>query len=343
MKRLAYILLLLPLSCREKEVVPDSLLSFTVEGEAALINQEELSVTVKLGENAVWKSLKVDFTTSGQAGVEINGQPVSPGSILDLSETSGLTLKSENGTVRSYTLKKSSVFEEYGMGQSQEKFRSQNRSYSFYFDQYGTGTHQYINCGPTVVTMALKWSDSTFQQTPLDARRAIRAEGGWWYTNDIYDYLRKYGVTAGYYPLPLTLTDLQYETKIAEVIDSGHLAILCLDMYYVRENPEAEQRTNRFYAANSQGWGHFILVKGYRVIDGKMWLEVHDPYSIDKKYAGGQLKGDRRYYDPADLKKATDVWWPFAMIVPQKNGTLHARFRAEESRVPSQKGRGFFR
>ncbi len=343
MKQFAWFLVLLLVSCKENDVKPDTLLTFRADGRIALINHEKFSVALTLGEDATWKSLKVDFTATGNATLEIGGSPVASGSTLDLSETSMLVLKSSDGRTRSYTLEKSSVFEEFGMGKTQERFRSLNRSYSFYLDQYGTGTHQYINCGPTVVTMALRWSDSTFHQTPLNARQTIWPEGGWWYTNNIYDYLRKYGVTPGYYPLPVSLPQEEYEAKIAEVIDSGHLAILCLDMYYIKENGAPEQRTNRFYAANSQGWGHFLLVKGYRVIDGKMWLEIHDPYSIDQKYISGQLKGDRRYYDPAEIKKATDVWWPFAIIVPRKNDAVQARFRTGESHVPVQKGRGVFR
>jgi len=343
MKRLIYILLLLPFACREDKVVPDTLLSFAVNGQAALVNNQDLSIAVKLAENEVWESLTVDYAATGNAQLEMNGNVLLPGTTADLSGTEVLVLKSAGGHTRSYTLKKSSVFEEYGMGLNQEKYKSLNRSYSFYLDQYGTGTHQYINCGPTVVTMALRWSDSTFHLTPLDARNAILPEGGWWYTNNIYDYLRKYGVTPGYYPLPASLPETEYETRLAEIIDAGYLAILCLDMYYVKENPVPTERTNRFYAANTEGWGHFLLVKGYSIIDGKMWLEIHDPYSIDQHYADGQLKGDRRYYDPAGLKKATDVWWPFAILVPRKNGTLQARFKTGETDVPPQKGRGFFR
>ncbi|MCD8538865.1 MAG: hypothetical protein LRY55_03190 [Leadbetterella sp.] len=74
-----------------------------------------------------------------------------------------------------------------------------------------------------------------------------------------------------------------------------------------------------------------------------MWLEIHDPYSIGNQYTSGQLKGERRYYDPAEIKKATDVWWPYALIVPRKDSSVRARFRTDESRVPAQKGRGFFR
>jgi len=343
MKKITYFLLLLAFSCKEAKVVPDTFLAFSAEGKAAIIDNEGLSVTLTLGENSLWKSLKVDFITTGRALLEIGGKPVEPGSTVDLSGVSQLVLKSADGSTRSYALKKSSVFEEFGMGKNQEKFQSLNRSYSFYLDQFGTGTHQYINCGPTVVTMALRWSDSTFRQSATDARNAVRPEGGWWYTNDIYDYLRKYGVTPLYYPLAVNLTRSEYEARIASLIDAGLLAVLCLDMYYVKENPAPAERTNRFYAANSKDWGHFILVKGYKVIDGKMWLEIHDPYSIDKKYTNGQFKGDRRYYDPAEIKKATDVWWPYAIVVPRKNGVIQARFRTEESQAPPQKGRGFFR
>lgn len=344
MKKLAYFLLFLVFSCKEAKVTaPDTFLTFQVNGEAALVNNDDLSIAVKLGEDAVWKSLKVDFTVTGNAVPLIGGSPVLPGSTVDLSEVSQVILKSANGSSHTYTLSKSSVFEEYGMGKSQEKFRSLNRSYSFYLDQYGTGTYQYINCGPTVVTMALRWSDSTFRKSVTDARATFHPQGGWWYTNDIYAYLQQSGVTPAYSSLAPSLPVEEYQARLAQIIDSGSLAIVCLDMYYVKENTLLTERTNRFYAANSKDWGHFLLIKGYRVIDGKMWLEIHDPYSIDKKYADGQLKGERRYYDPADIKKATDIWWPYAIVVPRKGGGVNARLKTDESRVPPQKGRGFFR
>lgn len=344
MKRLAYFLLFLAFSCKEtKVVVPDTFLTFRANGEAAQVDNDGLFITLKLGEDALPSALQVDFTATGQATAEIGGIPLTPGSTVDLSAFNEVVLKSADGRTRTYTLRKSSVFEEYGMGKIQEKSGSLNRNYSFYLDQYGTGTWQYINCGPTVVTMALRWSDSTFQRAVTDARATFHPEGGWWYTNDIYDYLRKFGVTPAYSSLAASLSVEEYQAKLARILDNGNLAIVCLDMYYVRENPVPMERTHRFYTAGSKDWGHFLLVKGYKVIDGKMWLEVHDPYSIDKKYTSGQLKGERRYYDPADIKTATDIWWPYAIVVPRKNSGTSARFRTEESRVPAQKGRGFFR
>ncbi|MCD8538866.1 MAG: hypothetical protein LRY55_03195, partial [Leadbetterella sp.] len=194
---------------------------------------------------------------TGNAVAEIGGSPVLPGSTVDLSDVGALTLKSADGSTRTYTLSKSSVFEEFGMGKNQERYKSHNRSYSFYLDQYGTGTHQYINCGPTVVTMALRWSDSTFHKSVTDARNTFRPEGGWWYTTDIHAYLRQYGITAGYFPLAASISVQEYESKMADIIDSGYLAILCLDMYYVGENKVPTQRTKPVLYGRQPGLGPF--------------------------------------------------------------------------------------
>src|SRR5262245_49755443 len=78
----------------------------------------------------------------------------------------------------------------FGLGNFIQQAASNNCAYSWYMDQAYTGPYSNINCGPTCVTMACKWADSTFSKTPEDARNAYRSGGGDWYADDITFYLR---------------------------------------------------------------------------------------------------------------------------------------------------------
>jgi len=82
----------------------------------------------------------------------------------------------------------------WGLGRVLEKEFSNNVDYDWYMDQWQTGRYYYENCGPTTVTMAIKWYNQQFSETPEDARNTYHPSGGWWYTGDITTYLNKYSV-----------------------------------------------------------------------------------------------------------------------------------------------------
>jgi hypothetical protein len=67
------------------------------------------------------------------------------------------------GTNNNYTLS-------WDLGQWLQLSRSNNRDYNWYIDQGSTGTCGLTNCGPSCVTMAMMWADSTFTKTAADAR-----------------------------------------------------------------------------------------------------------------------------------------------------------------------------
>lgn len=190
--------------------------------------------------------------------------------------------------------------------------KSQNRSYEWYIDQFGTGVYESNNCGPTVSTMVLKWYNESFNRTVLDARAEIKPDGKWWQTQDIKAYLEKYGTTSKYYKFN-DLVDLK------TVIDKGGIAILCLDMYdgyftSLTGNPAAF-RIHKYYISKIN-FGHFIVVKGYIYSNNKLYFEVYDPWSKHMKYPDGQLKGKDRYYLGTDLLMAATERWDWIIAVP---------------------------
>ncbi|MBN1416824.1 MAG: hypothetical protein JW973_17130 [Bacteroidales bacterium] len=210
------------------------------------------------------------------------------------------------------TIPKTTVERLYGLGREYTDGESNNTGYYWYIDQMNTGLHAYNNCGPASVTMAIKWVNESFDKTAEDARNTYRSDGGWWYTNDIINYLNMYAINNKTISLP-HVDSLQYE------IHSGHIAILCLDMFYIRKEQNVRWHVDKFYSAEEEGWGHFIVIKGYKVVDGEIFYESYDPYSFGKKYLNDTLKGLDRYYRSEDLNNAVINWWAYAIIVSRSS------------------------
>lgn len=225
-----------------------------------------------------------------------------------------------------------SDYEALGLGKKLTASAENDRLYDWYCDQYGTGTHQYINCGPTSVVMAIWWSDPQATITPMDARNTYRPEGGWWYTSDIVNYLNDNNINNEYFPYS------NETTSLTSKLDAGYNVILCLDMFYIRSESNPEHRVDKFYNTSNEGWGHFIVVKGYKVVDKKLFFEVYDPYSINKKYSDETYKGKNRYYRSSDLFTATQKWWAYMIVVHPSDKKSALKGALDPTEVPDARG-----
>ena len=226
----------------------------------------------------------------------------------------------------------------WGLGGFQKSTVSNNKDYEWYIDQAYTGTSSFENCGPTSTTMAAKWSDSGFSYDTEYARSCYRPNGGWWYTSDIHSYLTDNGISHRF----ITLSDSPGEGTfqlLKEQIDDGKIAILCVDMYYITKESNTQVHVDKFYNTNTTGWGHFIVAKGYKIVDGQNFLEIYDPYGNSKTYSDNTPKGKNRYYRSEDIYKATSNWWNNAIIVSEKNkGFKNGKF-IESNKIKHMWGR----
>jgi len=196
----------------------------------------------------------------------------------------------------------------WGLGRNLKMEVSNNVDYEWYIDQMNTGIYSYLNCGPTVVTMAIKWTNKDFDKTPEDARNTYNNPIGVWYTKDIINYLHKYAVNN-------IIIDIPNSDSLVNEIDNGNIIILCLDMFYISKAYKEEWRINKFYLADVEGSGHFIVIKGYKVVDEQILYEVYDPNSFGTRYNDNTLKGKDRYYKSKEIDDATNNWWDYAIIV----------------------------
>jgi hypothetical protein len=207
-----------------------------------------------------------------------------------------------------------SQLQAYGLGTHLDAEKSLNKDYNYYFDQFDGSQYQGINCGPAVTTMAIRWADPDFSKNPVDARNVIPENGGWWYTPDIDNYLNLDNINH----IIVQFNSSTANDIVKNSIDNNNLLILCLDMFYVDYNPLATQHTNKFYGTAAKDWGHFLLVKGYKQVDGKLYYEIYDPYTNHETYQDNSPKGKDRYYLNTNILAATNVWWKYAFIVAPK-------------------------
>jgi len=219
----------------------------------------------------------------------------------------------------------SNTLKRWGLGKTQSEYVSNNRPYSWYIDQGNTGYYSNNNCGPSSTTMALKWYNRNFSKTAEDARNTYLENGGWWTTTDVTNYLRLNNTR-------YSVINSSGEGTLKNTLKQGNIAILCIDTSYLRYNANSEQRVGRFY--DYQG-GHFIVIKGYIVVDGKTYFEVYDPNNWDETYSDGQAKGQDRYYDSTELMNGMSNWWNY-LIVVNDNSAASLRNSAMESSIMLQ-------
>jgi len=315
----------------------NGLVSFSIDGELldAAIDTTANTITVVMPDSVNLKRLSATLTLGKQVSAALNSTAVNSTIVFDFTSPVVLTVTSaDKKRSTSFQVIIQTELQYFGLAGSILGGKSLNKSYSFYFDQFDGSTFQAINCGPTVTTMAIKWANPDFNKKPVDARNVLESKGGWWYTSDIQQYLDENDIN---YAID-SLNELT--TVVKNSIDHNHLVILCLDMYYVPQDMVPYQHIQKFYEANTTGWGHFLLVKGYKQTDNSFYLEIYDPYSDKQAYAGidnGQLKGKDRYYLSTDIAIATNNWWPYAIIVAQKGEKVSGPEHPRDERAAKQK------
>ncbi|QEC79592.1 hypothetical protein [Mucilaginibacter ginsenosidivorax] len=303
----------------QQTTLHNPLLTFDVDNAllATKIDTVKNYVNIVVKNTADVKKLKTTFSLASGVNAFIGSNTIKSGDVIDFSKTVTLTIKStDNKQSVAYTILVVNELFYQGLGFHLDAEKTAEKNYDIYLDQFDSGPFSPINCGPTVITMAMRWSDSTFKLSPKDARQAIKPTGGWWTTADMEYYMRGTGIYNDTYPL----TDI--ESTITQIIDNGDVGILCLDMFYVGLNTANEQHTNKFYNTDGKDWGHFLLVKGYKKVDSKFYLEVNDPYSRGDRYitpdAMGQYKGKSRFYESSGIKQSADIWWPYILVIAPK-------------------------
>lgn len=188
---------------------------------------------------------------------------------------------------------------EWGLGEKMTKYVTNEREYEWYVDQLNTGEHWAENCGPTSVEMAGRYYDPEFRYTAEYARTLYAADGGWWYDKYIQGALKAFGVPFG----SITIHNAGVLTR---ALDLGSVVLINPTMDLVARETNPNHRTGIYY---TPGTGHYIIVKGYVIVDDVTFFEVYDPWSIEMRYSDNTLKGKDRYYDAPSLINSLKNWY----------------------------------
>ena len=321
------------------------LLDFSISGElqAAMIDTIANTITVPVPESANQHHLNTTISIADGVSAKLNNTAATSAISYDFTQPVTLTLSSSKSPqTLTFKIIVENEMQFFGLYGTMVNQKSLNKSYNFYYDQFDGSAFQAINCGPAVTTMAIKWADSTFNKTPAYARSLIRPQGGWWFTGDVSSYLGENGISSS------TDTLVNIDSLVKTNIDHNNLLIFCLDMYYVPQNPVDYQHTQKFYEAGTVGWGHFLLVKGYKQVSTGFYLEVYDPYAHGVHYPGfdnAQIKGRDRYYLADDIRASANIWWPYVITVAQKGqkaskaGRLQMNSLGKQRPIPEASGR----
>lgn len=173
------------------------------------------------------------------------------------------------------------------------------KDYDWYIDQKETGQYADNNCGPSCAVMSLYFQKGYDKAITAETARNTRVnDGGWWFTSDVSDYLKESGVKhkMKFYKNP---------DSLLKPLREGKICIICIDSSTLRYNSDNNSRFNKYYTG---GGGHFIIVNGYKVVDGRLYYIVNDPNSWGMKYADGTYMGKDRYYDAIDIDKTVREW-----------------------------------
>ena len=199
----------------------------------------------------------------------------------------------------------------WGLGTKLTKSVSNNKDYDWYVDQYATGRNAIKNCGPSVVAMVANWQDEKLNLKVNDiVDKYIPDES-------LYagaDFLTLYNWMEDYKLNPTWLKNATIDSMIKE-IDKGNILLIGVDLQFLKYNSSLIERVGKPWDAMGS---HYVIIKGYKEVDGKLYFEVYDPVSSYRKYNDGQLIGKDRYYDTEELMSAIKVYYTDVIIVSPK-------------------------
>lgn len=323
-------LLFILFSCKDKSDIT----TFYLVGEnsTAQIDQVDKEIYYKVSSDIKsGKEVLPKFKISSGAKIYIDGEEQIDGrSTVDFTQPVVYTVISKNKkdtTEWLVTITNNDYTERWGLGMFLSKSHSSEslRAGSWYKSQGNTGEYSDSNCGPACATMAAYWSDSTFAKTVEDAREtSVNIKS--WFPSNIYNYLKMNNIPVENWHLkyPKEVNgEAEFFKDAGRLIDNNRLLVICLNMRYIKQCYGWEKRVGKHYNGNG---GHFLVVKGYRVVDDKLYFEINDPAGSGDMYKDGTLKSQNRYFPASEIYQAITSHNRDIIIVSQKKNLVTILF-----------------
>lgn len=297
--------------------------AFAIEGHEADIDPDACTITLQLPSSV--KSgvgLIPSFSLSEGASASVRkDEQVSGVSEVNFNHVVTYTVTAENGTQKDWrvTVSNNDYSVGWGLGHFiSEEYAENGRSPDgFYLQQQHTGEYADVNCGPACAVMAARWAEPSYSGTVEEARNyilysTVEPSDHSWRPQDVEKYLSDNGFEAEIETLPQA--ESQFVTFMTDRLKDGRLIIICLNMSYVSLAASGENiRVNKYYNGTN---GHFLVVKGYKIVDGTVWMEVNDPWGLDLEYTDGTYYGNNRYYRAGELARTYE--WNMRAVVASR-------------------------
>ncbi|WBW97636.1 hypothetical protein [Oceanirhabdus sp. W0125-5] len=195
--------------------------------------------------------------------------------------------------------------ESLGLGVYETDRKINDRNYEWYIDQGNTGEHSENNSGPAVAVMAAKWLNKDAEVSVNRARKIYYPDGDEWFSVTLKSFFDEYSIPA------IVAEDIK-SIDIKNQIDNDNIVIAYIDPKYIPYESNENSHINRYKIQEKK---HYILIKGYRVVDDKLYYEIYDPYNFGSVYEDNELKGKDRYYYEVDLINSIKNSWDNIIIV----------------------------
>jgi hypothetical protein len=221
----------------------------------------------------------------------------------------------------------------WGLGGFLKSECSNDRTYDWYIDQSRTGSHSDYNCAPSCVVMASLWQDPDCSFTVEDARDLYHPSGGGWFTTDISRCLDDFDIRHSV----ISLSDYREKTlkTLRDNLEEGNIILMAIDVHYLEDAEDPEERVNKYYETIKLGTGHCIVLKGFKEVDGQVFFEVYDPIGYDYIYDDGSFKGENRYYKSDDIYTAAFASWNYAILVLGRGNTIQSEKSVSLEKIPN--------
>ncbi len=276
-----------------------------------IIKNEKTSEAIKV-INSKGISLNINIDYANNSDKELSVEIVDN---LIPNEEYNLVVKGEiitkydnimlNGINKKFRVEKIKLDKSLGLGTYESDRKSIDRNYAWYIDQGNTGVYSENNSGPAVAVMAKKWANIELDIGINRAREIYYPDGSEWFLVTLIDFFNEFSI-------PAKVLENVNNQNIRKQIDDDNIVIAYIDPKYIPYESDEDSHVNNY---KTQGKKHYIIIKGYIVVDDKLYYEVYDPYNFGSVYKDGTPKGKDRFYYQEDLIKSIKNTWNNIVII----------------------------
>ncbi len=169
------------------------------------------------------------------------------------------------------------------------------------------------NCGPISALMLAKYINASFITNDLNAditkaRKIVMKTNSahyWWRMSDIKKYLQHMAIQYDVIKMHKTQHISERKKQLVSVIDNQGVALINIDMNNIPEGLEVGKAYGTFSFLGAR-WGHFLVIVGYKEINGKLVFEIHD---------SNNNKGKNRLFHADEIVGAISDYNPEVIFV----------------------------